>query len=456
MNNNTTNVIPGIVIPDSKSEFIRALIMGALIAKLTKCEFTIAFHTELCSDVKAAIKAVRSLGTLVIVDPMHRVVHIEKCTDNVSNEIFCGESATILRMFRGLDCTGCLLGLPSSTHFIKTGTLQNRLLSLPYQPTLGSLKSFYELVDNEFGCAYHNLNSSTSSQDISGIMIGICYRIARFFRNEQALVSKPLTSTKITFGIENPVSMPYLDLTLNMCQEFFGITFTKEVKTNPKFTRLEIAINIHEPTLINHYEVHGCYSSAAPLLVTSIITGREFIGYNIPRNDAPDREILRLPEISHMDVSIPTASIEHFIPRPNKPLSEAIEFDLDICPDLFPYLCLYGAYVNPIVISNINRLANKETNRLLEMQKVFNAFGHCIEKLEDERVLIKPTKLVKVNNRLIELPNDHRIAQAIQIILSLHKLNGIVSLYSQLTIDQVCAKSNPTFVNDLNKLMYES
>lgn len=455
MNNNTTKFIPGIVIPDSKSEFIRALIMGALIAKLTKCEFTVTYHTGLCSDVQAAIQAVRSLGVSTVVDPMHRVVHIDVCHDNASNEIFCGESATILRMFRGLDCTGCLPGHPSSIHFIKTGTLQNRQLSLPHQPTLGSLKSFYELVNNEFGCAYHTLNSSTSSQDISGIMIGMFYRIARFFRHEQSVVSKPLKSTKIAFGIEKPVSMPYLDLTLNMCKEFFGITFTKKVETNSKFSRLEIVINIHEPVLINHYEVHGCYSSAAPLLVTSIITGREFIGYNIPRKDAPDQEILRLPEISHIDISVPTTSRAHFIPYPSKALDGAVEFDLDICPDLFPYLCLYGAYVNPIVISNTNRLTNKETNRLLEMQKVFDAFGHCIEELEDGRVLIKPTYLVKVNSRMIELPNDHRIAQAIQIILNLHHLNGIVSLYSPLTIEQVCAKSNPTFVNDLNKLTYE-
>lgn len=454
-NNNTTNFIPGIVIPDSKSEFIRALIMGALIAKLTKCEFTITYHTEPCSDVQAAIRAVQSLGTSVSVDPMHRVVHIEEYQDNVSNEIFCGESATILRMFRGLDCTGCLPGNPSSIHFTKTGTLQNRHLSLPQQPTLGSLKSFYELVDNEFGCAYHNLNSSTSSQDISGIMIGIFHRIARFFLREQAVMSKPLKSTKITFSIENPVSMPYLDLTLNMCQEFFGISFTKQIKTNNKLNILEITINIHEPSLINNYEVHGCYSSAAPLLVTSIITGREFIGYNLPRKDAPDQEILRLPEISYMDISLPSTSQAYFTPYSAKPINGAVEFDLNVCPDLFPYLCLYGAYINPVIISNIDRLTNKETNRFIEMQKVFNAFGHCIEKLEDERVLIEPTKLIKVNNRVIELPNDHRIAQAIQIILNLHRLNGIISLYGPLTIEQVCKKSNPTFVNDLNKLMYE-
>lgn len=455
MNNKTTNSVPGIVIPDSKSEFIRALIMGGLIAKLTKREFTITYHTELCSDVQAAIRAVQSLGTSVIVDPMHRVVHIDACKDNASNEIYCGESATILRMFRGLDCTGCLPGNPSSVHFIKTGTLQNRQLSVPHQPTLGSLKSFYELVDNEFGCAYHSLNSSTSSQDISGIMIGMFYRIARFFLHEQAVLSKPLKSTKITFSIENPVSMPYLDLTLDMCQEFFGITFTKSIEANLTRTRLEIVINLHEPSFINHYEVHGCYSSVAPLLVTSIITGRRFIGYNLPRNDAPDQEILRLPELSHIDVSEPTISGVQFIPRQSKPVNKFVEFDLNVCPDLFPYLCLYGAYVNPIFISNTNRLANKETNRLLEMQKVFSTFDHNIKELEDGMVFIKPTKLLKINNRIIQLPNDHRIAQVIQIILNLHRLNGIISLYSTLTIEEVCAKSNPTFVKDLNKLFYE-
>ena len=157
-----------------------------------------------------------------------------------------------------------------------------------------------------------------------------------------------------------------------------------------------------------------------------------------------------------MDISLPTTSQACFFPYPTKPLNgAAIEFDLNVCPDLFPYLCLYGAYINPVIISNIDRLTNKETNRFIEMQKVFNAFGHCIEKLEDGRVLIEPTKLLKVNNRVIELPNDHRIAQAIQIILNLHRLNGIISLYGPLTIEQVCKKSNPTFVNDLNKLMYE-
>ena len=121
-------------------------------------------------------------------------------------------------------------------------------------------------------------------------------------------------------------------------------------------------------------------------------------------------------------------------------------------PDLFPYLATIAILSNSgtYIIHDIDRLANKESNRALAILNEFNKFGaNCT--IENNDFIIKPLdkELLIPDNYIINTYNDHRIAMALAILVL-----SITNDFDKIKFDnEKCLnKSYPSFMEDLKKL----
>jgi 3-phosphoshikimate 1-carboxyvinyltransferase len=122
----------------------------------------------------------------------------------------------------------------------------------------------------------------------------------------------------------------------------------------------------------------------------------------------------------------------------------AFEFDATDCPDLFPALVVFAAFIKGVsCISGVHRLASKESNRGEVLQQEFAKLGVVIKQIEDSLYIHGNGTM---NGGMVNAHNDHRIAMCF----------GIVGMFAsqEVIIEQAAsvAKSYPSFWDDLNSL----
>ena len=396
--------------PSSKSSLIRHLALATL-AKGT----TTLHNVDFCNDTVAALNICKNLGAKVEFGDGFLTI-----TPNyypIKNLLNCGESALCARVFA-----------PISAVFDQDFTLvgEGSLLSRPMEMVANALRQMGTNCQLNSGFLpiktsgtisnfYLKLDGSTTSQLLSGLLITL-----------------PKTGKTSTIQVENPQSIPYIKLTLQIMRQY-GV----EVK-NFKFKRFEI-----EPPqnyIGGSFEVEGDYSGAAFFLVIGALHGKVKVKNLLQDSYQADKQIIEILKKCGAYVEVG----EDWVVAEKRVLKPFV-FDANHCPDLFPPLVALASKIEgKSEILGAKRLLTKESNRATTLQKEFKKLEVRID-IENDKMVIFGNKKPRVAK--VKSHNDHRIAMALA--------TSCLSKGDEIEIEKTrCVnKSYPKFFQDLKGLI---
>ena len=401
VSNNTS--IASIHVPASKSVAQRVLFGAALSTKPVEI-----FNLGTCNDVLHIKEIIKQLGAEIIEKENSIIVTGRK--HPIASILNCGESGLGIRLTTSIASTfgknftingeGSLLKRPliQFTDFLpQMGVEINEDGKLPLQIS-GLLKGGEYTVDG-----------SISSQYISGLLMAL-----------------PLCKEDTTLHVTSPTSLPYIDITLSVLA-FFGI----DIKNIDYSTYLIKGNQTYTPQK-NYITIEGDWSSAAFWIIYGAING-SIVLKNLDKNSTQaDKSILDVIkkigstyEWIDNDLIITKNRLTHF------------KFDAANCPDLFPILVVLAASSKGIsIITGVNRLKHKESDRGLVLQTQFAKLGLTID-IDGDQMTVHGKGALRSGE--IHSNNDHRIAMAGAISAILTD-NGITILNAESV-----NKSYPSF-----------
>jgi 3-phosphoshikimate 1-carboxyvinyltransferase len=254
------------------------------------------------------------------------------------------------------------------------------------------------------------INQPLSSQGISGLLMAL-----------------PLLKGDSRLEIIQPVSLPYIQLTLKFLS-LAGI----EIQTDENFTFFSIKGEQRINPL--NVSIEGDWSSASTLITAAAIYGDIKIENLTIESFQPDKKIIDL---------LPLHSGNTFHIKSSNALN-GIEADITHCPDLFPALVLWASHSKSgCNITGIHRLEHKESNRLETFMKEFSKFGTEFN-LEQDSLHINPGAIF--NAAVIESHHDHRIAMAAALAVTGTQKKVIIQNA------ECVSKSYPSFWEDIKCL----
>lgn len=407
-----------VIAPASKSVMQRAC-----AAALLRNGETIIHHYGRSDDDKAAISIIKQLGAEVTHIDGESLAIISSGNIKVKpgTVLDCGESGLSLRMFTPI------AALSDQEILISVkGSLAKRPANFFEEilPQLGVVLSnppdtFPISVKGPLRPQNIILDGSVTSQFLTGLLFA-------FSSTAEDEVNIETTSLK---------SKPYIDLTLNVMEEFkMNVPVHKDYKEFC-FRRAE---KVEEKKILQ-YSIEGDWSNAAFLLVAGAIAGNVTVKGLDVFTAQGDKKVLEALQDCGCRLSIQAEQIE----VSNQSL-KAFHFDATDCPDLFPPLAVLAACCSGTsVIEGVHRLAHKESNRAEALQQEFAKLGIGID-IQDDKMIIKGGSNIKAAT--LDSHNDHRIAMA-GAILAL-RAEGEITISGAESVD----KSYPDFYNDLSKL----
>jgi len=382
------------VAPASKSSMQRACAAALLHRGTTRI-----LNPGHSNDDLAAIDVIQKLGAIVKTEDASKekinstsiIVH-SNGVQPIGGTMNCGESGLGIRMFTPIaalsdqsitvEGIGSLLKRPMhffDTIFPKLGIeIQSQAGYLPIQ-IKGPLKPANIEVDG-----------SLSSQFLTGLLMA-------FAATE---------NTNAVIEVQGLKSKPYIDLTLSVLN-----TFGWKVQ-HQDYKRFEF---LAHPPLADHidYTVEGDWSGAAFLLVAGAIAGPIVVkGVQLNSTQA-DKAVMQALKDAGASIDINENAIQ-IGPAKDKAgvvgSLKAFEFDATHCPDLFPPLVALAAVCNGVtILHGVSRLAHKESDRGLTLQKEFAKLGIRIELNEDRMMVYGGTG---IKGAEVFSQHDHRIAMA--------------------------------------------
>lgn len=457
-------------IPCSKSISQRAIIAAALSNGTT----TLLNYTP-CNDSEAAISAITALGCRV-----ERIKEDDKaygesaetlrifspgafslCRGIESNniELNIGESGLLTRLLMPLSAIiagstgkkvtlngrGSILNrdLSEAVNILKSCGIKhtytvsdNKKATLPITIESGFFSTTAVKMDNTVcNAGAPNkvvINGAYSSQTISGILMAL-----------------PLQKGDIIVHVENPASVPYLDLTVEVLKNF-SVVCKKSVADKA----LEFTIAGNQEYTPCEYRLAADWSSAAYFKVLQTLGANiNVTGISFGSNQA-DEAIIKVCNLcrsytgnSNLDNGAETSSnLNNFT------------FDATDCPDLFPIISTLALFCNGISkIRGVHRLAEKESNRAEAICSELLKTGAKIF-IENDSLIIEgdsrrlnkegwDKKRLACAPLLFDTHNDHRIAMSL-IVLSC-KLPVPVRLNNIKCIE----KSFPRFTNIIKTVL---
>ena len=271
-------------------------------------------NLDFCDDTLSAIRVIETLGAEVErLD--ERTVKVRGGLNPKSNILNVGESGLATRMFTPI---ASLCDMPITVQ--GEGTLLYRPMHMMIEPLRklgvdvrdGGGRLPVEVCGPIKGGEIE-VDGSVSSQFLTGLLMAL-----------------PLAEEDTTIAVENAVSKPYLDMTIDMASKF-GVKIShndyKEfyVEGSQKYEAVDIAIE-------------GDWSAAAMMLVAGAIAGKITLT-NISL-------LSKQADVAICDALVRAGAL--VTSEPNSITVEerdlvAFEFDATQCPDLFPALAALAA-----------------------------------------------------------------------------------------------------------------
>ena len=403
----------GAVTPPCSKSYAQRALAAALLADGE----TVLRNLDFCDDTLSAIRTIETLGAKVErVD--ERTVKVQGGLAPKSNVLNVGESGLATRMFTPI---ASLCDTPITIQ--GSGTLLYRPMHMMIEPLRklgvdvrdGGGRLPIEVCGKIRGGEIE-VDGSVSSQFLTGLLMAL-----------------PLVEEDTTIAVENAVSKPYLDMTIDMASKF-GVDIDHNdynefyVKGDQKYVAADVAIE-------------GDWSAAAMLLVAGAVAGE-----------------VTLTNISLLskqaDVAICDALVRAGASVTSEPNSvtvshrelSAFEFDATQCPDLFPALAaLAAAAQGESVIYGTHRLEHKESNRAEAIKCEYEKLGIEV-RLEGDAMYIRGGEICSAE---CESHNDHRIAMSLAV--SALRSDGAITIRNS----ECVAKSYPDFFEVLESLRKE-
>lgn len=302
-----------------------------------------------------------------------------------------------------------------------------------------------------------DLSGKNGSQLISGLLMAL-----------------PLLPEDSVLHIQEPKSIPYMFITLDVLRKF-GIRIGSEMEGDDEFlesqdwghcTGISFDIKGGQRYRAASFDIEGDWSAAANFLVAGAIFGRvQLAGMDTTSLQA---------DISIMDILMQAGAslsqLEEPQPEAGEPVAEAnghrgiitvqraplraFDTDLGNCPDLFPIVSVLAAFCSGRShIQGFKRLAGKESDRGTAIVNMLTQMG-VEASAEGDTLTVEGESLAGrcLNGRLLRggiytSSHDHRMVMALQVA-SLGA-DGPVEID-----DTACvAKSFPDFWRSFDKLM---
>ena len=275
------------------------------------------------------------------------------------------------------------------------------------------------------------------------------------------LMALPLLDEDTVIELNNPKSIPYLFITMDVMKAF-GVKVWCDMEGGEEFAESKdwsdcTAITFHikggQAYKAADMDIEGDWSSAANFLVAGAVFGRvELTGLDTKSLQA---------DLSIMDILMEAgASLSQLGDDDPKglihvqmaPLS-AFEVDAANCPDLFPIVAVLAAFCEGTSrIAGVGRLANKESDRGKAILEMLTKMG-VNAKIAGDKLIVDGHSLARrsLTHTLLRggsytSHHDHRMVMALRV--------AGIGADSPIEIDdtQCVAKSFPTFGELFGKL----
>jgi 3-phosphoshikimate 1-carboxyvinyltransferase len=274
------------------------------------------------------------------------------------------------------------------------------------------------------------------------------------------LTALPLTGKNSTLYVEDPKSIPYMFITVDVLGKF-GIRIQSEMEGDDIFlqtqdwghcSQITFKVKGNQQIKAADLAIEGDWSAAANFLVAGAIFGSLDL-------DGLDTASLQA-DLSIMDIlteagaSLSRLDEEKTLHVQRAPLN-AFHFDLNQCPDLFPIVAVLATFCQgESRLAGVNRLAGKESDRGKAVADMLTQMG-VKNRIEDDEMIICGRSLQQrlLTGTLLRggsytSLHDHRMVMALKV--------AALGADSPITIDdEACvAKSFPSFHEIFNKIKH--
>jgi 3-phosphoshikimate 1-carboxyvinyltransferase len=395
-------------VPGSKSYTHRMLIAAALSDGV--CNIKNALRSE---DTLLTLSCLKQIGTEIGEEADDVIIQgTGGRFKPIVHPIDLGNSGTSMRLLTAV------VALGQGTYALTgTGRMQQR----PIQNLLDSL--------SQMGIGARSLNNDgcppveVSATKIKGGKIDVDCHISSQFLSALLLIA-PFADEPVEINVtRGPVSRPYIDMTLDVMQNF-GLSVNRS-----EYSRFEI-IN-GQKYQAGEYEVAPDYSQAGYFWAAAAITGRSIkVKGTLKGSRQGDVRFSDCLRMMGCDVRYDTDGIQVI----GRPLT-AISVDMADMPDMVPTLAVVAAFAEgTTVIENVAHLKAKESDRLSAVSKELSKMG--IEAVCSKTGLI--IKGGKPKGAVIDTYDDHRIAMSFAIA-------GLKAPGTRINDEMCVKKSFPNF-----------
>lgn len=406
--------IRGTIAPPSSKSYAQRAIALALLAEGR----SILRNIEFCKDTRSALKCIEALGAKVeYIDDS--TIAIEGGLKPQSSTLNVGESGLATRLFTPIASLN-----PTPITIEGEGTLLYRPMTMMIEPLrqLGvQVRDGGGFLPIEVQGPMHGgditVDGSVSSQFITGLLLAM-----------------PLAQEDTTLHVTSPVSIPYIDMTIETAR-LFGVEIMHNegdytqffIEGRQQYTPADISIE-------------GDWSGAATLLVAGAIAGEVTVKNISTLSKQADTAICHALERAGAGLIIEQDSI-----TVSKRKLRGFEFDATNAPDLFPALAaLAAAAEGESVIIGTDRLRHKESDRAETICHEYEKLGIEVDISEKNIMRIRGGEILPATTFS---HNDHRIAMSIAI--SALRGQGEVVIENAECVE----KSYPTFFEDLESII---
>mgnify|MGYP002519711809 FL=1 len=375
-------------------------------------------NIEFCKDTRSALKCIEALGAKVeYIDDS--TIAIEGGLKPQSNTLNVGESGLATRLFTPIASLN-----PTPITIEGEGTLLYRPMTMMIEPLrqLGvQVRDGGGFLPIEVQGPMHGgditVDGSVSSQFITGLLLAL-----------------PLAQEDTTLHVTSPVSIPYIDMTIETAR-LFGVEIMHNegdytqffIEGRQQYTPADISIE-------------GDWSGAATLLVAGAIAGEVTVKNISTLSKQADTAICHALERAGAGLIIEQDSI-----TVSKRKLRGFEFDATNAPDLFPALAaLAAAAEGESVIIGTDRLRHKESDRAETICHEYEKLGIEVDISEKNIMRIRGGEILPATTFS---HNDHRIAMSIAI--SALRCQGEIVIENAECVE----KSYPTFFEDLESII---
>ncbi|WP_395405527.1 3-phosphoshikimate 1-carboxyvinyltransferase (plasmid) [Arthrobacter sp. UC242_113] len=401
-----------LVIPGSKSITNRALLLAAA-AKGT----SVLVRPLVSADTSAFKTAIQALGANVSADGDNWVVEGLGQAPHLDADIWCEDAGTVARFLPPFVAAG-------QGKFTVDGSEQLR--RRPLRPLVDGIRHLGARVSSEqlpltieasgLAGGEYEIEAHQSSQFASGL-----------------IMAAPYARQGLRVRIPNPVSQPYLTMTLRMMRDFGLETSTDGATVSVPPGRYTA----------RRYEIEPDASTASYFAAASAVSGRSFefqgLGTDSIQGDTSFFNVL-----GRLGAEVHWAPNSVTISGPER-LNGDIEVDMGEISDTFMTLAAIAPLADgPITITNIGHARLKESDRISAMETNLRTLGVQTDVGHDWMRIYPSTP----HGGRVNCHRDHRIAMAFSI-LGL-RVDGIT-----LDDPQCVGKTFPGFFDYLGRLFPE-